>query len=369
LASSIHPPPVPELREATLNGVAELIRSGEAKRIVWLSGAGISASAGIPDFRTPGTGLYDNLEKYNLPYPEAVFDLGFFRKNPMPFFLLAKELLPGKYRPTPTHRFVQLLHEKGLLLRCWTQNIDGLEREAGIPAKKLVEAHGTFATAHCVKCGAEYSAGQMRRDILSARAGIPTSLPHCSKCGDGIPKPDIVFFGEDLPVRFAKLRQKDLKRCDLLVVAGTSLLVQPFASLPDEVRRGTPRLLINREPVGAWKRIGGMRRVASDVAALGDCDEVVKKLADALGWADELAALDSGTGGAEEWIGGGQLSPLSPLSRARKQIELCDAYEASVGLGSGLGSSVNWRETAMGNEGRKKGTAKAKKKKTGKRKK
>jgi NAD-dependent SIR2 family protein deacetylase len=89
--------------------------------------AGISVSAGIPDFRSPGTGLYDNLAKYNLPEPTAVFDINYFRENPAPFYQLAKELFPGQYKPTPTHLFIRLLHDKGLLRRCFTQNIDSLE--------------------------------------------------------------------------------------------------------------------------------------------------------------------------------------------------------------------------------------------------
>ena len=80
-------------------------------------------------FSTPGTGLYDNLQKYNLPYPEAVFDLAYFYRNPEPFFKLAQELYPsGRLRPNLAHYFVRLLHEKNLLLRMYTQNIDGFER-------------------------------------------------------------------------------------------------------------------------------------------------------------------------------------------------------------------------------------------------
>ena len=84
-----------------------------------------------PPTDSTGSGLYDNLAKYNLPFPEAVFDLDFFRDTPKPFFLLASELLPGRHAPTKTHCFLRLLWEKGLLLRTWTQNIDGLERVAG----------------------------------------------------------------------------------------------------------------------------------------------------------------------------------------------------------------------------------------------
>ena len=79
--------------------------------------------------RTPGTGLYDNLQKYNLPYPEAIFDINYFTYDQQPFFALAKELYPsGYYRPNAVHYFIRLLHDKGLLLRNYTQNIDGLER-------------------------------------------------------------------------------------------------------------------------------------------------------------------------------------------------------------------------------------------------
>ena len=114
-----------EERAAVFNGrqpgrdaVAALIREGRAKNIVVLCGAGVSVSAGIPDFRTPGLGLYDNLQKYDLPdgQPEAVFDLDFFRTNPTAFYTLAKELYPGTHRPTPCHHFLGLLHTHGLLV-------------------------------------------------------------------------------------------------------------------------------------------------------------------------------------------------------------------------------------------------------------
>jgi Sir2 family len=120
----------------------------DCRKIVVLSGAGVSVAAGIPDFRTPGTGLYDNLAKYNLPYPEAVFDVDFYRKNPQPFVSLAKEIWPGvTHSPTLTHCFMSLLASKGKLHRVYTQNIDGLEVMANLPPEKIVECHGHFRTA------------------------------------------------------------------------------------------------------------------------------------------------------------------------------------------------------------------------------
>ncbi|XP_037257524.1 NAD-dependent protein deacetylase sirtuin-3, mitochondrial isoform X2 [Falco rusticolus] len=115
-------------QKLTLRDVAELIQKKECRRVVVMAGAGISTPSGIPDFRSPGSGLYSNLEQYNIPYPEAIFELMYFFVNPKPFFTLAKELYPGNYRPNYTHYFLRLLHDKGLLLRLYTQNIDGLER-------------------------------------------------------------------------------------------------------------------------------------------------------------------------------------------------------------------------------------------------
>ncbi|XP_012930030.2 NAD-dependent protein deacetylase sirtuin-3, mitochondrial isoform X2 [Heterocephalus glaber] len=180
-------------KKFSLQDVAELIRTRACQRVVVMVGAGISTPSGIPDFRSPGSGLYSNLQQYNIPYPEAIFELEFFSHNPKPFFTLAKELYPGNYRPNIIHYFFRLLHDKGLLLRLYTQNIDGLERVSGIPVSKLVEAHGTFASATCTVC---------RRSF-----------------------PEEDFW------------------------------VEPFASLSEAVGGSVPRLFINRDLVGsfAWR--------------------------------------------------------------------------------------------------------------------
>lgn len=116
-----------------------------------MTGAGISTSAGIPDFRSPETGLYANLARLDLPYAEAVFDISYFRQNPDPFYILAKELFPGKFFPTIAHAFIALLDEKYLLKMLFTQNIDCLERKAGVPGEKIVEAHGRWFVALFLK--------------------------------------------------------------------------------------------------------------------------------------------------------------------------------------------------------------------------
>ncbi|KAG7343400.1 silent information regulator protein Sir2 [Nitzschia inconspicua] len=254
--------------------LSEWIENRQAKRIVVLTGAGVSTGAGIPDFRSPGTGLYDNLQKYNLPYPEAIFDVNFYRENPQPFVTLAKELWPGiTFSPTLTHSFLKLLSEKGLLLRLYTQNIDGLEFLAGIPEDKLVECHGHFRTAACIDCKKAADANHVKETIVKEG-----KTPICQHC-DGNVKPDIVFFGESLPDRFHRLVQQDIPKADLLLVMGTSLQVAPVSLIPDMV--SCNRVLFNRDLV---MRI----RKRNDIFVAGDCDESVQTLCDLLGWGEAL---------------------------------------------------------------------------------
>nr|XP_039274002.1 NAD-dependent protein deacetylase sirtuin-3-like isoform X2 [Styela clava] len=265
-----------------LENIARLITSGRAKNIIVMAGAGISTGSGIPDFRTPGTGLYDNLQKYRIPSPTAIFDMEYFHYDPKPFFTLAKELYPdGKYRPCTPHHFVKFLHDKGLLLRMYTQNIDGLERIAGIPSEKLVEAHGTFSTASCTKCGKKHNGQDIKIKVMN---GI---IPRCQSSGLcwGIVKPDIVFFGEDLPRRFYYYL-KDFPQCDLLIIMGTSLEVEPFASLTTSVRLNTPRLLLNKTLVGPFK--SRSQRRAFDVGVTGDFTDTFNRFLTFLGWKDEF---------------------------------------------------------------------------------
>lgn len=291
-----------------LNHVVSGILSGKFQEIVVLTGAGISVSAGIPDFRSPGTGLYANLQKYNLPEPEAIFALDFFRMNPYPFFRLAKELFPGRFAPTPTHHFLTLLHRKGVLRRVYTQNIDTLEIEAQLPPEKYVACHGNFHTATCIRCGHTYSQEWMESKVFESDEVV---IPRCVKCRAGVVKPDITFFGENLPDRFVRCLTQDVPRCDLLLVMGTSLQVYPVAGLVDMVAPSVPRVLFNREPVhlarsflacdasdaeepahvvdtGFWFKLPQNYR---DVFVAGDCDDGIRGFADALGWGDDLSVM------------------------------------------------------------------------------
>jgi len=253
-----------------LEQLAKLIEKGKSKRILVLTGAGVSTGAGIPDFRSPGTGLYDNLQKYDLPYPEAIFEVNYYRKRPAAFVSLAHELWPGiKFKPTLTHHFLRLLADKGLLLRIYSQNIDGLEFLAGIPDDKLVECHGHFRTASCIDCGRSANAETVKETIVSGG-----KTPKCDHCGGNV-KPDIVFFGEDLPDRFHRLLKQDIPKADLLLVMGTSLNVAPVSMIPEMVRCN--RVLFNRDKVMKIRK-------GRDMFIPGDCDANAKELIDLLGW-------------------------------------------------------------------------------------
>ena len=281
-----------KLDSLDLSGIAEYILSGKCRNIVWLSGAGISVAAGIPDFRSKGSGLYASLARYKLPTPESIFDIEFFYRDPRPFYDLARKLYPGRHKPTATHHFIHLLHCKGLLLRNWTQNIDNLERMAGLPARAVVNAHGSFEAANCSRCG------RLSDEVVVKRKIMKNEQPKCHKCGGHL-KPAITFFGEPLPERVTKLAKQDFKQCDLLIVAGTSLAVQPVASFVQKVPRSTPRLLCNRVVVGVREMRDnkdsltdgfkfGEADNSRDVVQLGDCDDTVWRLASLLGWTAEL---------------------------------------------------------------------------------
>jgi NAD-dependent SIR2 family protein deacetylase len=118
-----------------------------------MTGAGISVSAGIPDFRSPKTGVYANLAEYNLPSPESLFTLSYFLEKPEPFYkFCAQNFDLSKYEPTPTHHFIKMVNDMGILKMCMTQNIDNLEAKTAIDMSKVLQCHGANRGALCAKC-------------------------------------------------------------------------------------------------------------------------------------------------------------------------------------------------------------------------
>ncbi|KAJ6601303.1 NAD-dependent deacetylase sirtuin-2 [Mycena vulgaris] len=305
-------PSEPYIKTKDIDGIVQYMKSPQCKKILVMAGAGISTSAGIPDFRSPGTGLYDNLARLNLPYPQAVFELGYLIDHPEAFYTLARELAPGRFRPTMTHSFIKLLADKGLLNVCYTQQIDCLERRAGVPPELIIEAHGSFATQGCIKCKQPFPddafAAHLRAGTIP-RCSLPANLTGSPELGPvdkrdapedglchGLIKPDIVFFGQPLPKAFFDGFQHTLD-ADLFLVMGTSLKVHPFASLAE--MGVCPRVLINRDPAG------DIGRQPDDVVLLMDCDDAVRQIARGMGWEEELdeawgkTALESVTSDTE----------------------------------------------------------------------
>lgn len=208
-----------------------------ARNIIAFTGAGVSTGAGIPDFRSPG-GLYAQAEeRYGVPYPEALFDIAYFQKDPRPFFRFSRDLLRSEAEPGPCHRLLARLEEEGRLSLTITQNIDRLHRRAG--SRKLLACHGSYDRARCRGCGAFFEPEQFEPVLL---AGEP---PRCS-CG-GVIKPEVTFFGESLPPEFSRLAAHPPEG-DLLLILGTSLTVQPACLLAADLARRMPAVLVNRDP-------------------------------------------------------------------------------------------------------------------------
>lgn len=281
-------------------GFTEMLKSGAFKNVIIMCGAGISTSAGIPDFRSPSAGLYFKLKKYNLPYPEAVFDGGYFKQNPLPFFSLCRELYPSKLTPTTTHKFFTLLKKKGILRRVYTQNIDALEFLGGLEDDDVIEAHGSFMRSYCtnIKCGQTYDLAWLKKEMFSPESN--DGVPKCGVC-NSVVRPDIVLFGEALPERFHDSLSADFSACDLLIVLGTSLAVSPFNTLVARTIPGVPRVYINKTKPGKVEGVvGWLLSLSTDVQFArkedlflqGYCDEIITSLCASAGWKNDLAAIE-----------------------------------------------------------------------------
>jgi NAD-dependent deacetylase len=198
--------------------VAELIR--EAGSVVALTGAGISVPSGIPDFRTPGTGLWENVD------PMEVAHIDVFRRDPERFWHFYGhrfQTLEDK-EPNGAHRALARLQDEGLVSAVITQNIDRLHAKAG--SRDLVEVHGSIARSSCQTCREAYPLG----DVRARQAADPAGIPRCD-CGQPL-KPDVVLFGEYLPVAALTRAEHLAADADLMLCIGSSLEVYPVAQLP-----------------------------------------------------------------------------------------------------------------------------------------
>lgn len=246
----------------TIDDAVSLLQ--KSKNIMVITGAGISTSLGIPDFRSRKTGFYSQLLERGFESPEDVFDIHNFDEDPSHFYHLAKEILPVTDRCSPTHAFIKLLQEKEKLLTNYTQNIDNIEAYAGIAPDRLIQCHGSWATASCRKCQHKIKGEDIFADVKEQR------ISYCKKCIEmlknvsrkrkrtsngqsksrkssysdseddgqydipqpGVMKPDITFFGEQLPTLFFdRLTDHDAEKVDLIIVIGTSMKVAPVSEM------------------------------------------------------------------------------------------------------------------------------------------
>ncbi|KAJ3508716.1 hypothetical protein NLJ89_g5598 [Agrocybe chaxingu] len=280
----------------TIEDAVELIR--KSQRILILTGAGISVSCGIPDFRSRD-GLYASLKnkgEYDLDDPQQMFDIQYFRENPSVFY----QIYPANFVPSPCHRFIKLVEDQG---KNYTQNIDTLETLAGV--QKVLQCHGSFATASCLQCRRRVAGAEIEAEIMGQR------VPLCTVCNDapatasvkpkkmskkkakgewdsdeedesdvpeyppGIMKPDITFFGEKLNDDFDRSLAEDRWKVDLLLVIGTSLKVSPVAEILSHLPHSVPQILINKTAI---------RHINPDIVLLGNADDIVLHLCNELGW-------------------------------------------------------------------------------------
>jgi NAD-dependent deacetylase len=210
--------------------VAELIR--QAGSVVALTGAGISVPSGIPDFRSPGTGLWENVN------PMEVAHINVFRRDPQRFWSFYGDrfqTLEHK-QPNGAHAALAQLEAAGLLEAVITQNIDRLHAKAG--TRTLIEVHGTIAHSSCPVCGARFGLGEVRARQLDDPSGVP-------RCDCSRPlKPDVVLFGEYLPAEALNRAEQLAAGADLMLCIGSSLEVYPVAQLPQMTLTAGGRIVI-----------------------------------------------------------------------------------------------------------------------------
>ena len=212
----------------------------EAKHAVALTGAGHSTPSGIPDFRSPGSGLWTQVN------PEEVASIEAFYRDPEAWYAWYHQrgTMFLDAQPNPAHEALAELEAMGYLQAVITQNIDNLHQKAG--SKRVIELHGNTQEAICLRCGDIIPA-----PLLWERYAQERQAPRCEKCS-GMMKPNVILFGELLPEDALSAAWEETDKCDLMLVAGTSLEVTPAAHLPLMAhRRGARLVIVNFQPTRA----------------------------------------------------------------------------------------------------------------------
>ncbi|MDR2192794.1 MAG: NAD-dependent protein deacylase [Endomicrobium sp.] len=206
-----------------------------SKHIAALTGAGVSTLSGIRDFRGKN-GLYKDFDA------DKIFDLDYFLQNPQYYYEHTKDFIYGleSFKPSIIHNLLACLENDGIIKAVLTQNIDMLHQKAG--SKHVLELHGSPAKHYCLNCKKEYAFKEIVPIVKSGKT------PLCKDCGAVI-KPDIIFFGERLHEKTLAAAQEETDKADLMIVLGSSLVVNPAAYFPFETaRKGGKLIIVNDQP-------------------------------------------------------------------------------------------------------------------------
>lgn len=232
----------------------------QSKHAIALTGAGISTPSGIPDFRSHGSGLWEKAD------PFQVASIYGFSRRPQDFYEWIHPLaeLTLAARPNSAHQALAQLEKYGPLQGIITQNIDMLHSKAG--SSTVYEIHGHMREMTCMRCYHVFDSAPFMEVFLETRA-----VPYCTHC-KGVLKPNVILFGEQLPVRILEIAKKQTRQCDLMIVAGSSLEVAPVSDLPREaVQSGARLIIVNFEETYADRY--------ADVVIHADVEEVLPQLA------------------------------------------------------------------------------------------
>lgn len=203
---------------------------------VAFTGAGISTESGIPDYRSPGTGLWEKMD-------QSIVSLDGFTKDPSRYYNYSLELYPARKaaKPNPAHYLLVEFENRGILKGIITQNVDGLHQDAG--SGEVHELHGSLRQAVCLDCSVLQSMDEAMERVISGQ-----NPPLCMDCG-GVLKPNAVFFGEALPIRPWERSVELSRNADLFIAIGSSLLVSPANTLPDiAIRNESKMIVLNNTP-------------------------------------------------------------------------------------------------------------------------
>jgi NAD-dependent deacetylase len=233
----------------------------EAHNVTVFTGAGVSTDSGIPDFRNPESGLWKDVD------PMAVASIFGFKQNPQAFYdwihPLAKTTMNAQ--PNAGHYAIVELETMGYVHTVITRNIDMLHTRAG--SKLVYELHGHMREATCIRCFKKFPAKHILEQFIE-----DGKAPSCPDGCGGVLKPDVILFGEQLPVCEFQAAQKAARACDLMIIVGSSLEVAPAGDLPILASRtGAKLIIVNLEPTPADK--------LADIVIHGRAAEILPKIA------------------------------------------------------------------------------------------